>query len=55
MSGGYFDFKYGKRAMEELLKLEDRPSAVFAAGDIMALGAMQSCYEHEVRIQMIYL
>ncbi len=50
VSGGYFDFKYGKRAMEELLKLEDRPSAVFAAGDIMALGAMQSCYEHEVRI-----
>ena len=50
VSGGYFDFKYGKRAMEELLQLKDRPSAVFVAGDVMALGAMQSCYENKIGI-----
>ncbi len=50
VNGGYFDFKYGKRAMEELLELEERPTAVFVSGDIMALGAIQACYEHHVRI-----
>jgi len=50
VSGGYFDFKYGKKAMKELLSLEDRPSAVFVAGDIMALGAIQCCYEENIRI-----
>lgn len=50
VNGGYFDFKYGKKAMEELLDLEDRPTAVFAAGDMMALGAIQVCYEQHVRI-----
>ncbi len=50
VSGGYFDFKYGKRAMDELLQLEDRPTAVFISGDMMALGAVQSCHERGVRI-----
>ncbi len=50
VSGGYFDFKYSKKAMKELLDLKNQPSAVFASGDIMALGAVQECYERRVRI-----
>lgn len=50
VNGGFFDFKYGKKAMEELLELEDRPTAVFASGDIIALGAMQACYEKGIRV-----
>jgi len=49
-SGGYFDLKYAKVAMEELLELEDRPTAVFASGDMMALGAAQVCNQQGVRI-----
>jgi LacI family transcriptional regulator len=50
VSGGYFDFKYGKLAMDQLVSLASIPTAVFIAGDIMALGAMQCCYEHGIRI-----
>ncbi len=49
-NGGYFDFKYGKKAMEALLELKDIPTAVFVSGDIMALGAIQACYERNIRI-----
>jgi len=48
--GGYFDFKYGKQAMEEIISSGDLPTAIFIAGDIMALGAIQACYEHNIRI-----
>ncbi|QUI24635.1 LacI family DNA-binding transcriptional regulator [Vallitalea pronyensis] len=48
--GGYFDFKYGKKAMVELLALETPPTAVFVSGDIMALGAIQACYERHIRV-----
>lgn len=50
VNGGYFDFKYGKKAMKELIALKERPTAVFAAGDIMALGALQACYEENIRV-----
>ncbi|MBN2222397.1 MAG: LacI family DNA-binding transcriptional regulator [Vallitaleaceae bacterium] len=50
INGGYFDFRYGKKAMEALLELTEPPTAVFAAGDIMALGAMKACYERHIRI-----
>lgn len=49
-SGGYFDLKYAKVAMEALLALEEGPTAVFASGDMMALGAAQVCNQHGVRI-----
>lgn len=49
-NGSYFDFKYGKQAMDELLDLSEPPTAVFVAGDIMALGAMKACYERGVKI-----
>lgn len=48
--GGYFDFKYGKQAMEEIIESGDLPTAIFIAGDIMALGAVQACYESNIRI-----
>lgn len=50
INGGYFDFRYGKKAMEQLLDLPEPPTAVFAAGDIMGLGAMKACYERHIRI-----
>lgn len=49
-SGGYFDYKYGKKAMMSLLDLHEQPTAVFVAGDVMALGAVNACYERHVRI-----
>lgn len=49
-SGGYFDFESGKLAMEAILKAEERPSAVFVAGDLMALGAIQACYENNIAV-----
>lgn len=36
--------------MEELLELRTLPTAVFVSGDIMALGAIQACYEHQIRV-----
>jgi len=50
VDGGYFNSKGGKEAMDKLLTLEDRPTAVYVAGDLMALGAMKSIREHELKI-----
>jgi len=38
---GDFRIEGGYRAMKRLLKLKDPPSAIFAANDLLALGAMQ--------------
>lgn len=40
----------GIRAMEKLLKLRDRPTAVFCFSDDMAIGAMSTLREYEYRI-----
>jgi LacI family transcriptional regulator len=40
----------GYAAMEELLSLPDRPTAVFAASDVIALGAMSAIQAHGLRI-----
>ena len=37
---GNFTFEGGLRAAEELLALKERPDAIFAANDIMALGVL---------------
>lgn len=42
--------KEGKEAMAELLSLPDPPSAVFAASDMLALGAMSAAREKGLRI-----
>jgi DNA-binding LacI/PurR family transcriptional regulator len=42
VDGGYFSVRGGYDAMVKLLQLEDIPTAVFAAGDYMAIGAMRA-------------
>ncbi|WP_368505768.1 LacI family DNA-binding transcriptional regulator [Alkalihalophilus sp. As8PL] len=48
--GGYFTYEGGKKAMEQLLQLEERPSAVYAAGDLMALGAIAAIQEKGLNV-----
>jgi LacI family transcriptional regulator len=40
----------GRQKMEMLLKLPNRPDAVYAAGDFAALGALQVLKEHQIRV-----
>ncbi|KMJ56670.1 LacI family transcriptional regulator [Bacillus sp. LL01] len=40
--GGYFTYDGGKKAMEKLLKRKDRPTAVYVAGDLMAIAAIDA-------------
>jgi DNA-binding LacI/PurR family transcriptional regulator len=40
----------GRAAMQELLDLDERPTAVFAAGDVIALGAMSAAHAAGLRI-----
>lgn len=42
VNGGFFSLESGERAMKELLSLDDPPTAVYAAGDNMAIGAMKA-------------
>jgi LacI family transcriptional regulator len=46
------DFRYqgGYRAMEKLLKLTPPPTAVFAANDMMAVGAIACIRDHYLRV-----
>ncbi|GAE37384.1 LacI family DNA-binding transcriptional regulator [Halalkalibacter akibai] len=41
VNGGYFTYEGGQKAMNELLSLDERPTAVYVAGDLMALGAIE--------------
>ena len=47
---GNFSQKSGYRKMKELLQLSDPPEAVFAANDMMALGAYKACNEAGIDI-----
>jgi DNA-binding LacI/PurR family transcriptional regulator len=40
----------GKLAMSQLLSCADRPTAVFAASDALAFGALAACREHGLRV-----
>ncbi|WP_248930215.1 LacI family DNA-binding transcriptional regulator [Paenibacillus hamazuiensis] len=42
---GEFTVQSGKEAMLRLLELDDRPSAVFACNDLLAIGAIQAARE----------
>ncbi|CCU81007.1 regulatory protein, LacI:Periplasmic binding protein/LacI transcriptional regulator [Halanaerobium saccharolyticum subsp. saccharolyticum DSM 6643] len=42
---GRFSVDGGVKAMEKILKLEDRPTAIFCMGDEIAVGAMQTIKE----------
>lgn len=50
MTEGSFDHEGGYACMKALLALKDRPTAVFAANDIMAIGAMSAIYEAGLQI-----
>lgn len=45
VDGGVFSYDGGKEAMEKILKLTDLPTAVYAAGDMMAIGAIAAIQE----------
>lgn len=50
VDGGFFSVDGGKTAMRRLLALEDRPTAVFAAGDQMAIGAIEAIHEAGLKV-----
>ncbi|WP_270182702.1 LacI family DNA-binding transcriptional regulator [Alkalihalobacillus sp. CinArs1] len=50
VNGGLFSIKEGSEAMSKLLDLPDPPTAVFVAGDHMAIGAMELAKSRGVRI-----
>jgi DNA-binding LacI/PurR family transcriptional regulator len=47
---GDFTFVGGRQAMRELLARDPRPDGVFAANDLMALGALQAIAETGLRV-----
>ncbi|MEB1805901.1 MAG: LacI family transcriptional regulator [Bacillaceae bacterium] len=50
VDGGVFTYDGGKEAMEKLLKLEDKPTAVYVAGDLMAIGAITAIQEAGLKV-----
>lgn len=50
VSGGYYSQAGGREAMIRLLALEDKPTAVFAAGDEMAIAAIRVIKESGLRV-----
>ncbi|MCD5322246.1 MULTISPECIES: LacI family DNA-binding transcriptional regulator [Pontibacillus] len=50
VNGDYFSIEGGQKAMRSLLELEERPTAVYAAGDNLALGAINEIHEHNLRV-----
>ncbi len=47
---GDFRRESGRQAMQDLLALDDKPTAVFAANNLMALGALQALKRAGVRV-----
>jgi len=50
VNAGFFSVEEGKQAMEKLLQLASPPTAVFVAGDQMAIGAIEAVHEHGLRV-----
>lgn len=48
--GADFNEEGGYRAAQELLRLDPRPTAIFAANDLMAMGAMAALHELGMRV-----
>lgn len=47
---GNYSYQSGYQSMKKILKRKELPTAVFAAEDQMALGALKACYEMKVNI-----
>lgn len=45
-----FELDSGRDAMRELLGLPERPTAVFCANDVQAIGALHECEEHGAQV-----
>ncbi|MDL5378388.1 LacI family DNA-binding transcriptional regulator [Exiguobacterium mexicanum] len=50
VNAGFFSVEEGKQAMEQLLQLPSPPTAVFVAGDQMAIGAIEAVHENGLRV-----
>ncbi len=50
VNGGMFSIEEGSQAMEKLLDLKDPPTAIFIAGDHMAIGAMEAAKKRGYKI-----
>ncbi|MBU9712887.1 LacI family DNA-binding transcriptional regulator [Evansella tamaricis] len=48
--GGYFSYEGGRAAMRKLLLQDEKPTAVFVAGDLMALGAIAEIRDHGLNV-----
>lgn len=47
---GNYSYKSGFRNMKRLLDLPDRPTAVFCVSDVMAIGAIRSAMEENLKV-----
>lgn len=47
---GKFDVQSGNQSARELLRLEDRPTAIFASNDEMAAGVLAAAQESRIRV-----
>jgi LacI family transcriptional regulator len=47
---GDFNIISGVNCTNRLLEMENRPSAIFACNDLMAMGVMQSAFNHGIKI-----
>ncbi len=47
---GDFSWQSGYKAAKQLFSLEERPTAIFAANDIMAIGALKAALEAGIRV-----
>ncbi|MBZ4663888.1 MAG: transcriptional regulator, LacI family protein [Caloramator sp.] len=50
VDGGYFSYEGGYNAMKKLLELKEPPTAVFASGDFMAIGAINAIKDRGLRV-----
>ncbi|OMD92388.1 LacI family transcriptional regulator [Paenibacillus odorifer] len=52
VNGAFYSRESGYNAMLELLKLPDRPTAVFASGDMLALGAIMAAKDSGLSVPL---
>lgn len=50
VEGGFFALENGYAAMQHLLAHRERPTAVFASGDLLALGAVMAAKDHGLSV-----